>query len=78
MLCQEGKISVYTFVTGVIFAILPKFFFRLQFEPYTLYFQNVWLTYVVLYVLLNFLIRIAFREYTYRVSTEYQTDTGNK
>lgn len=68
MLCHEGKISVYTFLTGVIFALLPKFLFRLQFEAYTLYFQNVWLTYVVLYVLLNFLIIIAFRGFTYQVA----------
>ncbi|XP_046613277.1 protein-S-isoprenylcysteine O-methyltransferase isoform X1 [Neodiprion virginianus] len=68
MLCYEGKISVFTFLTGVIFALLPKFLFRLQFETYSLYFQNVWLTYVVLYILLNFLIIIAFRGFIYQVA----------
>ncbi|XP_012261192.2 protein-S-isoprenylcysteine O-methyltransferase [Athalia rosae] len=68
MLCYEGKVSVFTFFTGVVFALLPKFLFRLQFETYALYFQSVWLTYVALYVLLNFLIVITFRGFTYQVA----------
>ncbi|XP_015600763.1 protein-S-isoprenylcysteine O-methyltransferase [Cephus cinctus] len=68
MLCYDGKLSLYCFVTASVIAGLPEILFRLEFDNYMSYLQNMWVIHILLYGFLNLLLALAFRGFAYRVA----------
>lgn len=68
MLIREGKISLFSFIISLIVSILPELLLRLEFDYYQQYIENIWILHALQIILLNFLIILTFRGFSYQVS----------
>lgn len=68
MLSREGKLSFLCFSAASIFAVVPEILLRLEFDVPIAYCRNIWLTHLFQYVLLNLLLILSFRGFSYQVA----------
>ncbi|XP_051163391.1 protein-S-isoprenylcysteine O-methyltransferase [Leptopilina boulardi] len=68
MLIREGKISLFSFIISLIVSILPELLLRLEFDYYQQYIENIWILHALQFILLNFLIILTFRGFSYQVA----------
>lgn len=68
MLCRDGTISLFCFITAGLISLLPELLFRLGFNIYIEYFTNFWILHAVQYIFINILAFLAFRGFAYQVS----------
>ncbi|XP_031830185.1 isoprenylcysteine carboxylmethyltransferase ste14 [Nomia melanderi] len=69
MLCYDGKLSLFCFTVAALIAVLPEVFLRLEFDIPWAYFSNLWITHLFQFGLLNILLLLAFRGFSYKVAT---------
>lgn len=71
-LCKDGKVSVLCYITALVVSGLPQIFSVIQFDPFpNEIFHNVWIPHVFQFIILNILILLPFRGFTYQVSFIY-------
>lgn len=68
MLCYNGKLSLFCFTAAAVVAVLPEILLRLEFDVPHTYFNNIWLTHLFQYIVLNVLVLLAFRGFSYQVA----------
>lgn len=67
MLSYDGKLSLFCFTAAAVIAVLPEILLRLEFDIPDAYFSNIWLTHLFQYGVLNLLLILAFRGFSYQV-----------
>lgn len=70
MLCYDGKLSLFCFTVAAVIAVLPEVFLRLEFDIPWAYFSNLWITHLFQFGLLNILLLLAFRGFSYEVNVK--------
>ena len=68
MLSYDGKLSLFCFTAAAVIAVLPEILLRLEFDIPDAYFSNIWLTHLFQYGVLNLLLILAFRGFSYQVA----------
>ncbi|XP_012221768.1 protein-S-isoprenylcysteine O-methyltransferase [Linepithema humile] len=68
MLCRDGIISLFCFITANLISFLPELLFRLGFNVHSEYFTNVWILHALQYIFINILAFLAFRGFAYQVA----------
>nr|XP_034185311.1 protein-S-isoprenylcysteine O-methyltransferase [Osmia lignaria] len=68
MLSYDGKLSLFCFTAAAVIAVLPEIVLRLEFDIPDAYFSNIWLTHLFQYGVLNLLLILAFRGFSYQVA----------
>lgn len=70
MLCYDGKLSLFCFIVAALISILPEILLRLEFDIPWAYHSNLCITHLFEFGLLNFLLLLAFRGFSYKVSVK--------
>lgn len=68
MLCSDGILSLFCFITAGLISFLPELLLRLELDIYVVYFTNIWYLHIIQYILINVLACLAFRGFAYQVS----------
>ncbi|XP_029675132.1 LOW QUALITY PROTEIN: protein-S-isoprenylcysteine O-methyltransferase [Formica exsecta] len=68
MLCSDGILSLFCFITAGLISFLPELLLRLELDIYVVYFTNIWYLHIIQYILINVLACLAFRGFAYQVA----------